>query len=64
MKASGRETIDLQRPPLLQQQENEEDVVLGLSLRPKALGDFIGQRAVVENLQIAIKAATARHEPL
>ena len=59
-----REQVDVQRQPVLQQQENEEDVVLGLSLRPKSLGEFIGQRPLVDNLQIAIKAAKERGEPL
>lgn len=34
------------------------------SLRPAALADFIGQRRVVENLSIAIRAARGRGEPL
>ncbi len=34
------------------------------SLRPKRLREFIGQRALKENLQIAIEAARMRSEPL
>lgn len=34
------------------------------SLRPKRLGDFIGQRAVRENLSVFIAAAKERKEPL
>ncbi len=34
------------------------------SLRPKRLGDFIGQRAVRENLAVFIAAAKERKEPL
>jgi Holliday junction DNA helicase RuvB len=34
------------------------------SMRPKALGDFIGQAAVRENLSVFIAAAKARKEPL
>lgn len=34
------------------------------SLRPKRLGDFIGQRAVRENLDVFIQAAKDRKEPL
>ncbi len=34
------------------------------SLRPKRLGDFIGQRQVRENLSVFIKAAKERKEPL
>lgn len=45
-------------------QETEEDVVLNLSLRPQRLEEFVGQRSVVDNLRIAIQAATSRSEPL
>ena len=44
--------------------ETEEDQVLSLSLRPKRLEEFIGQRAVAENLGIAVQAAKRRSEPL
>jgi len=33
-------------------------------LRPKSLSDFAGQPSVVENLEIFVKAATLRNEPL
>ena len=45
-------------------QETEEDQVYSLSLRPQMLGDFVGQRDVVDNLKIAIQAAKLRQEPL
>ena len=51
-------------PSLLAKQETDEDAVLNLSLRPQQLGDFVGQRDVVDNLRIAIQAARSRHEPL
>jgi Holliday junction DNA helicase RuvB len=38
--------------------------VLGLTLRPRRLSEYIGQRAVVEKLLIAIEAARGRGEPL
>jgi len=41
----------------------EEDVQ-SLSLRPKRLSEYIGQRAVVEKLSIAVQAARERGEPL
>jgi len=44
--------------------ELDEDVILNLSLRPRTLGEFIGQRSVVDNLRIAIQAAQDRGEPL
>ncbi len=50
--------------PALPVQEADEDRILNLSLRPKRLEDFVGQRAVVENIQVAIQAAKRRSEPL
>ncbi len=43
---------------------HEEDEVLDTSLRPKQLSDFTGQKIAVENLKVAIDAATKRKEPL
>jgi holliday junction DNA helicase RuvB len=45
-------------------QENEEEKVINLSLRPKSLGDFIGQSSVVSGLKVAVTAAKQRQEPL
>ena len=44
--------------------ETDEDQVLNLSLRPKKLEEFVGQRAVVENLSVALQAAKRRNEPM
>ncbi len=44
--------------------ENDEDQILNLSLRPKQFGEFVGQSRVVENLRVAIEAATHRGESL
>ncbi len=41
-----------------------EDEVYGASLRPRTFEDYVGQRGVVENLQISIAAAKGRGEPL
>jgi Holliday junction DNA helicase RuvB len=41
-----------------------DESVVELSLRPRRLAEFIGQRRVVESLDIAIKAALGRKEPL
>jgi Holliday junction DNA helicase RuvB len=41
-----------------------EDEVYGASLRPRTFEDYVGQRRVVENLQISIAAAKGRGEPL
>jgi Holliday junction DNA helicase RuvB len=46
------------------QEETEEDIVLNLSLRPKKLLEFVGQKEVVENLKICLTAARQRKEPL
>lgn len=45
-------------------QETEEDRVISLSLRPQRLSDFVGQTQLVENLQVALKAARGRQEPI
>ncbi|MBP9853923.1 MAG: Holliday junction branch migration DNA helicase RuvB [Candidatus Omnitrophica bacterium] len=45
-------------------QETEEDQVYSLSLRPKLLTDFVGQKDLVDNLKISIQAAKLRGEPL
>jgi Holliday junction DNA helicase RuvB len=42
----------------------EEDARIEVSVRPKRLGDFIGQSRVKENLAIAIEAARSRGEAL
>jgi len=46
------------------QEETEEDVVLNLSLRPKKLSEFVGQKEMVENLKVCLTAAKQRKEPL
>lgn len=45
-------------------QETEEDIVVNLSLRPKSLDEFIGQKTLVDNLKVSINAAKQRKEPL
>jgi len=45
-------------------QETEEDVVLNLSLRPNKLSEFVGQKDVIDNLNICLTAAKQREEPL
>jgi Holliday junction DNA helicase, RuvB subunit len=43
---------------------NDEEEGMELSLRPKKLTDYIGQKAVTENLKVFIEAAQMRKEPL
>ncbi len=49
---------------VLSPQESLEDEVYGASLRPRSFDDYVGQLRVVENLRIAIEAASGRNEPL
>lgn len=51
------------RERLIGMEEAEEDV-LSLSLRPSLLKDFVGQKNIIDNLIVAIKAAKKRNEPL
>lgn len=43
---------------------NEEEKVMEVSLRPRRLTEYIGQKAVTENLKVFIEAAQMRKEPL
>jgi Holliday junction DNA helicase RuvB len=45
-------------------QDDGNDTVLDLTLRPKSLGEYVGQQAVKDNLQIFMAAAKTRGEPL
>ena len=53
-----------ERKRIVFNQENEEDQVYSLSLRPVSLNGFIGQRELVNNLKVSIQAAKQRNEPL
>ncbi|MBN7772661.1 Holliday junction branch migration DNA helicase RuvB [Clostridium aminobutyricum] len=44
--------------------QNRDDEGVELSLRPKKLDDYIGQKTATENLKIFIEAAQMRNEPL
>jgi len=44
--------------------ETDEDFVFNLSLRPRNLSEFVGQKDIVSSLKIAIEAAKRRSEPL
>ena len=55
---------EFEREKLLTSQETEEDQILNISLRPARLEDFIGQKALVENLKVSIQAAKNRKEPI
>ncbi|HDN59338.1 MAG: Holliday junction branch migration DNA helicase RuvB [Candidatus Neomarinimicrobiota bacterium] len=49
---------------LLNPRQTEEDIEIEQSIRPATFSEFIGQRNVVENLKLYIKAANKRNEPL
>jgi holliday junction DNA helicase RuvB len=44
--------------------ETDDDVILNLTLRPELLSDFVGQDPARDSLEIALKAARQRGEPL
>jgi holliday junction DNA helicase RuvB len=44
--------------------EGKEEITLETSLRPRCLNDFIGQKSIKDNLNIAITAAKGRDEAL
>ena len=52
------------RERLVSAAQVEDDPSFELKLRPKRLGEFIGQQKVKENLSVAIEAAKSRGEPL
>lgn len=49
---------------VVEPQETNTDKAFDVSLRPKQLGDFVGQEQIKENLNIFIAAAKKRNEPL
>jgi len=57
-----KKTIPLNRNIVAK--ETEDDAIFNISLRPRALSEFIGQSDVVANLKVAITAAKQRKEPL
>ncbi len=46
------------------EQENEEETVLNISLRPNKLDEFIGHKEITDNLKVSIQAAKQRQEPM
>jgi holliday junction DNA helicase RuvB len=61
--ASSRKVPDL-KERVISAALAEDDVSFELKLRPKRLGEFIGQNKVKENLAVAIEAARSRGEAL
>ena len=52
------------RDRILTGRERPGDESVDVALRPKRLNEIVGQRAVVERLEIAMAAAKQRTEPL
>ena len=44
--------------------ENDNDKTLDLTLRPTSLSEYFGQQKIKNNLDIFIKAAKQRNEPI
>ncbi len=49
---------------LIEKAETDEDIVLNISLRPASLTEFVGQKAIADNLKVSLDAARQRKEPL
>lgn len=64
MNEDKREKYIDKTEEMVRKGESEDDVIMNLTLRPELLKDFIGQKPVVEMLDIALKAAMKRKEPL
>ena len=55
---------EVKREKIVIPQETEDDIILNMSLRPKSLTEFIGQKAILENLKISMQAAKKRKDIL
>ena len=53
-----------ERRKFVVEQETEDDRIFSLSLRPSRLGEFVGQKDLVENLKVVLQAAQQRGEPV
>jgi len=62
-KPHKKENMDEKRK-IIFNQETDEDQVYSLSLRPSSVGEFVGQKDVVDNLFVSIQAAKQRGEPI
>lgn len=56
--------MDFEEERIIASNVNMEDEEIDLSLRPKKLTDYIGQKNVTDNLKVFIQAAQFRKEPL
>ena len=49
---------------IVKPEQVDEEIVSEISLRPKSLREYIGQKAMKEHLQVAIDSAKIRRSPL
>lgn len=49
---------------ILDSETSDEEIIIDLTLRPKKLSEYIGQKTIKDNLQISLSAAKKRHEPI
>jgi len=64
VSASEHKPIDKDKDRLVSAVQAEDDASYELKLRPRYLGEFIGQKKVKENLSVAVEAAKSRGEAL
>jgi len=55
---------ELNNEKLTNPTEKDEDSVFDLTLRPRSLSEYVGQKKIKENLQIFMQAAKERGEPI
>ena len=63
-KGMASKEMEERKRLVLNEEESDEDRVISLTLRPGRLSEFVGQRDLVDNLQVSIAAAKKRQEPL
>lgn len=49
---------------IIDAKESDNDMQFDLSLRPKTLGEYVGQLDIKKNLEVSMKAAKKRDEPM
>ncbi len=64
MGKTARPKSDSQATELVRTAPSEDELPFEVTLRPRTLGEYIGQAQVKENLGIFIEAARRRNEPL
>lgn len=55
---------EVEKKRIITAKESNGDKQLDITLRPKILDEYVGQKKIKENIQIAIQAAQKRQEPI